>query len=87
MFTGLSGNTWETAKIAHESHNDVRCLCWLNLGCKRSRDIHGLQLVVFNQGYIIIYIRYILDTKSVIPSVILLINNTKSTNMARFVLY
>ena len=22
MFTGLSGNTWETAKIAHESHND-----------------------------------------------------------------
>ena len=28
MFTGLSGNTWETAKIAHESHNDVRRLCW-----------------------------------------------------------
>ena len=23
LFTGLSGNTWETAKIAHESHNDV----------------------------------------------------------------
>ena len=28
MFTGLSGNSWETAKIAHESHNNVRCLCW-----------------------------------------------------------
>ena len=28
MFTGLSGNTCETAKIAHESHNDVRRLCW-----------------------------------------------------------
>ena len=28
MFTGLSGNTWETAKIPHESHNDVRRLCW-----------------------------------------------------------
>ena len=28
MFTPFSGNTWETAKIAHESHNDVRCLCW-----------------------------------------------------------
>ena len=27
-FMGLSGNTWETAKIAHESHNDVRRLCW-----------------------------------------------------------
>ena len=26
MFTGLSGKTWETAKIAHESHNDVRRL-------------------------------------------------------------
>ena len=26
-FTGFSGNTWETAKIAHESHNDVRHLC------------------------------------------------------------
>ena len=24
MFTGLSGKTWETATIAHESHNDVR---------------------------------------------------------------
>ena len=31
MFTGLSGNTWETAKIAHESHNDVRRLCWRHL--------------------------------------------------------
>ena len=28
MFTGLSVNTWETAKIAHESHNDIRCFCW-----------------------------------------------------------
>ena len=27
MFTGLSG----TAKIAHESHNDVRRLCWRHL--------------------------------------------------------
>ena len=27
-FTDLSGNTWETAKIAHESHNDVRRLYW-----------------------------------------------------------
>ena len=26
MFTGLSGNTWETAKRAHKSHNDVRRL-------------------------------------------------------------
>ena len=24
LFTGLSGKTWETAKIAHESRNDVR---------------------------------------------------------------
>ena len=24
MFTGLSGKAWETPKIAHESHNDVR---------------------------------------------------------------
>ena len=31
MFTGLSGNTWETAKIAHDSHNDVRHLCWPHL--------------------------------------------------------
>ena len=31
MFTGLSGNTWETAKIAHGSHNDVRHLCWRHL--------------------------------------------------------
>ena len=31
MFTGLSGNTWETAKIAHESHNDVRRPCWRHL--------------------------------------------------------
>ena len=31
MFTGLSGNTWETAKIAHKSHNDVRRLCWRHL--------------------------------------------------------
>ena len=28
MFMGLSGDTSETAKIAHESHNDVRRLCW-----------------------------------------------------------
>ena len=28
MFTGLSGNTWETGRKAHESHNDVRRLCW-----------------------------------------------------------
>ena len=27
-FTGLSACTWETAKIAHGSHNDVRRLCW-----------------------------------------------------------
>ena len=27
-FTGLSGNAWEASKIAHESHNDVRRLCW-----------------------------------------------------------
>ena len=54
MFTGLSGNTWETATIAHESHNDVRRLCrrhlrscWPNLGCERSHDIHGLQLVYY----------------------------------------
>ena len=52
MFTGLSGNTWETAKIAHESHNDVRRLCWCHLCSagqtwdERSRDIHGLQLVL-----------------------------------------
>ena len=28
--TGISGNTWvwETAKIAHKSHNDVKRLCW-----------------------------------------------------------
>ena len=31
MFTGLSGNTWQTAKIAHESHNDVTRLCWRHL--------------------------------------------------------
>ena len=31
MFTGLSGNTWETTKIAHESHNDVGRLCWRHL--------------------------------------------------------
>ena len=31
MFTGLSGNTWKTARIAHESHNDVRRLCWRHL--------------------------------------------------------
>ena len=28
MFKGLSGKTWETVKIAHERHNDVRRLCW-----------------------------------------------------------
>ena len=31
MFTGLSMNTWETAKIAHESHNDIRRLCWCHV--------------------------------------------------------
>ena len=31
MFTGLSGNTWQTAKIAHEGHNDVSRLCWRHL--------------------------------------------------------
>ena len=33
-FTGLSGKTWETPKIAHESHNDVRHMrgqCWCHL--------------------------------------------------------
>ena len=39
MFTGLSGNTWETTKIAHESHNDVQAsllapssFCWAAKG-------------------------------------------------------
>ena len=38
MFTGLSGNTWQTAKIAHESHYDVimapSSFCWPNLACE-----------------------------------------------------
>ena len=52
MFTGHLGNTWQTAKIAHASHNDVRRLCWKPpSGCKLkliSHDIHGWQLVLYD---------------------------------------
>ena len=35
MFMALSGNTcMGRPKIAHGSHNDVRRLCWPNLGCE-----------------------------------------------------
>ena len=45
MFTGLSGNTWKTAKIAHESHNDIRRLCWCHLRICRGKAELGLRKV------------------------------------------